>query len=87
MEAMEIKSRQTIETMIQLGRMSEEEFADAIKGYGCIYRFANKLPMTEDQKEVLKEKNKDKKAKKASCSQMLPDFPHCCPCCPNFQKN
>ncbi len=84
MEAMGIKSPQTINTMLQLGRMNDQELSNTLENFGTIHNFSNKLPVNQDVIEYRKEHAK--KPKVAVCNMGLECFPHCCPCCPYYEK-
>lgn len=84
MEAMNIKSSQTVNTMLQLGRMSEGQMLDTIKQYNSIFRFAHKLPITVDVQQYRKEHSKP--VREFECEEGCTTFPHCCVLCPSFKK-
>jgi hypothetical protein len=84
MEAMNI-CRATVTIMLQLGRMNEKEFANAVVQYGSLHRFANKLPLTQDAEDERKRKAALKPKSKPYCDKGISPL-HCCSECPYFQK-
>lgn len=84
MEAIGVKSLSTVNTMLQLGRMSDDELSGSIAKYGTIFRFACKLPITVDVQQY--RESRKKPPKECECEQGNPGFPHCCVLCPSYKK-